>query len=118
MMLTSTTIAIGIDNSLIHDPTVKQLETATSVHVFAFSSHGDLVLVESEGKFSFHAWEGVANEAMHRCRGIETKEDNAGDIDMDTGDHANLENFLKSIVEQKVRKDQAWKESIRREQKA
>ena len=118
MMLTSTTVAIGIDNSLIHDPTLKQLQTATSVHVFAFSSRGDLVLVESEGKFSFHAWEEAANEAMHRCRGNENKEDNVGDINMDTEDHTNLENFLKSIVEQKVRKDQAWKESIKREQRA
>ena len=110
MILTSTTIAIGTDSALIHEPTLKQLQTATSIHIFAFSSRGDLILTESEGKFNIHAWEEAADEAMHRCRGKGDIDNDAGDGDMNIGEDSSLEKMLKDVVEQKVRKDQEWKE--------
>ena len=114
MMLTSATVAIGVNNSLIHDPTVEQLHFSTSVHVFAFSSHGDLVLAESEGKFSPQAWEAAANEAMDRCHGKRDEGNGIRDVQMDIEEDVSLENILKNVVQQKVMKDQEWKEKVKR----
>ena len=50
MTLTAALIAVD-GEKMILDPTSEQLKVAASIHVFAFSSHGDLLVVESEGEY-------------------------------------------------------------------
>ena len=111
MSLTATTIAVGPRRTLIRDPTPKERPAATSEHVLAFTSHGDLLVAESEGRFDMEIWEKVVAEAMHVCRG---DADAPGeDVNMDSRDGANMEGVVRDIVQAKVSTDQRWKESIR-----
>lgn len=49
----------------------KQVEdvvrTGAGIHAFAFTGKSELLLAESEGLFSFEAWEGTAQEAKRVC---------------------------------------------------
>lgn len=111
MSLTATSIAVGFHGSLIRDPTPKERQAATSEHVLAFTSHGDLLVAESEGRFDMETWEMVVAEAMHVCRGY--ADPPGEDVGMDSGDSANIEGFVRDVVQAKVVADQRWKESIR-----
>lgn len=69
MTLSSSIFMVTIDGNMIEDPSVKQLETAASIHALAFSSKKDLLMVESEGSFDIDTWEAVASAAQLSCCG-------------------------------------------------
>lgn len=109
--LTATLIAVTSDQGLIQDPSAEQIEAATSLHVLSFSSHGDLLVVESEGKFSIDVWDNVFKRAQQNCRGF--KGDNGEeDVDMDAGEQGSLEDILRRTMHDKMIKDQKWKENL------
>ena len=112
MTLTSTLIAVGLDGALIHNPTTRQLSTSTSLHVTAFSSRGDLLVAESEGRFSIDVWEKVVGEARIACRGCASDDKDNGDVSMEPEDAASIEGFMKGVVGSKISADQRWRESI------
>lgn len=90
------------------NPTAREIEKSQSLHVFAFTSHNDLILAESEGEFTMKEWNTVLNIAQRQCCASSSSED----VDM-TGDEtlvgADLKNFTRSIVEAKIASDLYWK---------
>ncbi|KAL9122633.1 MAG: hypothetical protein Q9187_000824 [Circinaria calcarea] len=107
----ATSIAVSPLGTLTRAPTPKQRQAATSQHVLAFTSHGDLLVAESEGRFDMDEWEKVVAEAVHVCRGGADPLDE--DVSMDSNDSGSLEGFVRDIVQAKVTTDQRWKESNR-----
>ncbi|KAL2072588.1 hypothetical protein VTL71DRAFT_11931 [Oculimacula yallundae] len=113
MTLTSTFLALTSNDSsrrIVVNPTLLESEAASSVHVMAFTSHGDLLVAESEGDFTLKDWEAVHDAAKNICcdesqtsGGRQTAED-----DMD-GRSGNMMEFVKSTLEDKVDHDFQWK---------
>lgn len=96
---------------LVQDPSAKQIHSASSVHVLAFSSHGDLLLVESEGSFGIDAWEEVVKMARHICHGAEPAESDSQNVPMDSTGELSLENVMRNTMQERMVKDQRWRES-------
>ena len=112
MTLTPALIAVDLEGSLQRDPSTKQCQDADSVHVLAFSSKGDLLLVESEGEFNLNIWERVYAEAIQLCRG-NSKQEDTNDISMISEPENDMESFVRNVVGDKIAKDQQWKERIK-----
>ncbi len=116
MTLTAALIAADANGELASDPPPRLLNNATSVHVFAFSSLGDLLVVESEGPFSIGIWEKAHIKAEQVCRGHGVEEDGddkdtLGDMDMESKGALIKEEMLNSILQEQVTENQRWKQS-------
>lgn len=116
MTLTSTLVAADANGELVADPPPRLLKNATSVHVLAFSSFGDLLVIESEGTFSIGTWDSVYIKAEQVCRGHEGQEDDVNeekdeDMDIDLKGAYTKEEMLRSIIQEQARKDQRWKQN-------
>ncbi|KAI1500091.1 hypothetical protein F5X99DRAFT_257085 [Biscogniauxia marginata] len=110
--LTSTALAIVPEQGapkIIVNPTAREVEQSQSFHVFVFTSHNELILVESEGNFTMKEWDDVFATAYSRCCPPTTSND--GDALMD--DHvpagSDLKHFTRSTMEQKIAADLYWK---------
>ena len=112
MTLTATLVAVDA-RRLISDPTAEQLKVASSIHVFAFSSHGDLLVVESEGEFGIEIWEEAYQKARLACRGEEEDDSESEDVSMDSNNDTKLENVMRDAVREKVVREQKWKQDLR-----
>ncbi|KAF4631075.1 hypothetical protein G7Y89_g7055 [Cudoniella acicularis] len=114
MTLTSVLLALstnGPHRNIVPNPSLTQFQSADSVHVLAFTSHGELLVAESEGKFTLEDWDEVyetgktlfyneqdaINDDAMQGVGLDEKK---GDMMM----------FVKSILEQKVKNDLHWKD--------
>lgn len=84
-------------------PSIKEVNAAKSLHVFTFSSQDELLLVESEGRFSMDEWDNLADKARVICLG---DADSMVDVDEKA---ESLEAGLRSAVEEKARLDGRWK---------
>ncbi|ORY66386.1 uncharacterized protein BCR38DRAFT_339587 [Pseudomassariella vexata] len=108
--LTSTAFAVLSEEGnrrIVIDPTARDVEQAESLHVFAFTSHGELLLAESEGNFTMDAWDQVVTMAQSQCCPMRFENvDMMGD-DAEAG--ADLTRFTRSIVEAKIASDLYWK---------
>lgn len=113
MFLTSVSIAVDRQGNLIHNPPAAARQSAASFHVLAFSSTGDLLLAESEGKFPVDTWEKAFQMARSRCR-FESMEPGIvdDDVNMDSRPPLDLEGSLKSAIQKDVSKRQRWKKSL------
>lgn len=96
----------------MQDPSAKQIHSASSVHVLAFSSHGDLLLVESEGSFDIDAWEEVVAQAKHICLDAEAVDSVRDTASMDSTRPLSLEKMMKNAMQERMVKEQRWKESL------
>lgn len=114
MALTATFIAVDSSGKLVQDPSVQQLREAESVHALAFSSHGDLLVVESEGEFDMDVWEAVVHKAAQICRGDEKDgaEDEDEIMNINSEERTTLEDALTDTIREKVAREQKWKESL------
>ena len=112
MSLTATFVAVDSNGALVMQPSAKQIKLASSLHVLAFSSHGDLLVVESEGGFTIDEWVEVLQKARLTCHGEERDENGSQDVSMKLDDVSDLGTFLKDAVERKVAKEQRWKKDI------
>lgn len=111
MTLTSTLVAVSDSGELVADPSAVVTEAATSRHVLGFSSHGGLVVAESEGAFSIETWEQVYDKAEGICRGSSmVNVDRTGDTDMESSGQGDLEGALKETIKVKTARDQRWKD--------
>lgn len=110
--LTATSITVDGER-LLSNPTAEQLKVATSIHVFAFSSHGDLLVVESEGEFGIEIWEEAYQKARIACRGEEESDSESEDVSMDSDNDTKLEDVLRDAVREKVAREQKWKQDLR-----
>lgn len=126
MMLTSTLIVADAEGELVSDPPPTLLANATSVHVLAFSSLGDLLIVESEGNFNINTWDRVHTKAQQICRGSEVGQDDSEeeaeedededmDVDVDTDKNArgrpSKERLLRGIVQEQAKGARRWRQS-------
>ena len=91
---------------------MQQVKLASSIHVLAFSSHGDLLVIESEGNFTIDIWEDVHRKAKLICHGEDEDESASEDVSMDSDDVSKLEDILKDAVERKIAKEQRWKDAM------
>lgn len=112
MTLTATLIAVEPSGELRLDPSMQQVKACSSIHVLAFSSHGDLLLVESEGDFGIDTFEEVHQEAKLICHGQGEDSSEGDDVNMDLGYSSKPENVLKEAVRQRIAKDHRWKKNL------
>ena len=111
MTLTATLVTVDSNDTLVADPSMQQIKLASSIHVLAFSSHGNLLVVESEGSFTMDIWEEVHRKAKLICHGEDEDESASEDVSMKSDDASKLEDVLKDAVERKIAKEQRWKEA-------
>jgi exosome complex component RRP46 len=107
----ATTVAVTKGNGELKvDPSVKEFRGMRSLHVFGFSSAGELVLVESEGAFTFEEWERL--EALARTACLDGVGE-SGDIKMldgDVGETAkSLLDIVRGSVESRVMAEERWR---------
>lgn len=110
MILTSTLIAIDAFGKLTIDPSMKEIQLAPSIHVLAYSSQGDLLIIESEGSFSTDILEQVIETASLVCRGQISEGSKNVIVHMEEG-AMSLEDSMKMLVWRKIAKEQEWKEN-------
>ncbi|KAK3328833.1 hypothetical protein B0H66DRAFT_2439 [Apodospora peruviana] len=97
---------------LVVDPSPRELEAAQSVHVLAFTSQGELLLAESEGDFTVEEWDEVYETAEDVCCKSETSKSDVDmmlDDDDDDAGPADMHQFIRSTLEDKVAADLHWK---------
>lgn len=104
--LTATLLAISQDGTIVRNPPTPEIQTAQSIHVLAFTSHGELLVNLSEGGFTMEQWEDVYAHAEKICCGT-TETD--PDAMVDEGENAGMMQFVKTVMEEKVQKDLAWR---------
>lgn len=109
---TSVVTAISIQagqTTFITDPSPRQTEQARSVHVLAFTSHGELLLAESEGDFTMDEWDHVYTTSRSICCKAAPNQE----IDMVLGEDQqpgpDLRRFVRTATEVKVTADVHWK---------
>jgi exosome complex component RRP46 len=112
--LTSVLIALPSSGSPLLSPSANELLRAApikSVHVFAFAGDGRVLLVESEGAFSYEEWEEACEMAEEVC----CRDDGGGvrlsgemEVDGQSGS-GNLDSWLREVVQRKVEWEQRWK---------
>ncbi|KAI4245642.1 MAG: hypothetical protein L6R40_002443 [Gallowayella cf. fulva] len=109
--LTSTLIAVSRSGELVAEPSAKALKEAASLHVLGFSSHGELLVAESEGTFDIDTWDQVYVKAEQVCRGSSTRgEKQSDESNMDLSKPNCLEDSLRNVMEEKAAREQRWKD--------
>jgi exosome complex component RRP46 len=103
---TSTIIALMSKTILRENPTVKNLKLAKSVHVLTFTSKYEILLAESEGRFSLDEFAVIEERARSICIGDPEAMEQDDDADRETS----LQDRLRSAVEEKSRRDERWKD--------
>jgi len=111
MTLTSTVIALeenGSSTTLIQNPTPLQIQQAASTHIFSFTSHRQLLVAESEGEFSLKEWNNACKVAERLCCGGDQDDLNAMRDDGDEDLIGGMQQFVKSLLHEKVVADLYW----------
>ncbi|KAI4128807.1 MAG: hypothetical protein LQ338_002559, partial [Usnochroma carphineum] len=112
--LTSTIVAVSPSGELSGEPSAHAVKEALSLHILGFSSHGELLVAESEGAYDVDIWEQVFDRAQSICRGSEAgAPDGTGDVNMDSSEQDSLESSLRHGIAEKTATEQRWKESLR-----
>jgi exosome complex component RRP46 len=134
----ATSVAVLPDATLVVDPSPRELSQARSLHVLAFTNttttmatakaaaatsqegddKGELLLVESEGRFTLQEWDAVLEKAKRACcqDGLVGQQMQHGlDLvldDADAGrsqDVTDMRQFIRGTVEARVAADLYWK---------
>lgn len=112
-VLTSISVAVDRRGNLVYHPSAGATQSAVSFHVLAFSSTRDLVLAESEGKFSVDTWENAFEMARSHCRFKRTDPGTANDgVRMNSRLTLDMEGSVKLAVQEEILKKQRWKKSL------
>lgn len=95
--------------SVVIDPSPRQVQQSSSVHAFAFTSHEELLLAESDGDFTMNEWDDVYATAKSIC----CKPPPNQEIDMILGEDQqqgpDLRRFIRESAETKIAADLHWK---------
>lgn len=104
--MTATLLAISQDGSIKENPDVPTIQSAKSIHVLAFTSKRELLVNLSEGSFNMQEWDSIYEAAESICCGSAS-----GDPDamVDEEQDGGMMQFVRSVMEEKVHKDLAWK---------
>jgi exosome complex component RRP46 len=103
--LTATFLAISDDRKILQNPSLLETQTARSIHVLAFTSHAEPLVIESQGSFTPAQWDEVCIQAEKICCGSTADPDAM----VDEGDGGGMMQFVQTVVEEKVDKDMAWR---------
>ena len=95
--LTSVVVALDSRNTILVRPSASESQKARSTHVLAFSSHRELLLVESEGAFDIDIWETVAETAKALCCGASPEIGDAMAVEGQEPDRG-LEGHIRALV--------------------
>lgn len=104
--MTATLLAITQDGSIKQNPDVPTIQSAKSIHVLAFTSKGELLVNLSEGSFIMKEWDSIYEAAERICCGDAS---NDPDAMVDEEHDGGMMQFVRSVMEEKVHKDLAWK---------
>jgi exosome complex component RRP46 len=110
MTLTSVLLALTSDGTakkILRNPTFIQSQSADSLHVLAFTSHGELLVAESERSFTIGDWNDIYEAGKAICC---NDSEQAGDHEMNDGRDGGRQMFVKSALQSKVAADLHWKE--------
>ncbi|KAK2753481.1 exosome non-catalytic core subunit rrp46 [Arachnomyces sp. PD_36] len=110
MTYTAAIIAVS-SGKILHEPSITDISTASSLHVLAISSNGHILLNESEGEFDLETWETVVDRAHAICQGGEDTSLGEKDVNMDESSEDGqdgLEGFVREVVGNKIQHDHAW----------
>lgn len=94
---------------IVINPTARQIEKSLSFHVFAFTSHDDLILAESEGSFTMDEWNMIHDKALQQCCPAVSSSDGDAVMDDDSREAADMRNFTRSLMQDKIAADLHWK---------
>ncbi|KAL8964561.1 MAG: hypothetical protein Q9183_004368 [Haloplaca sp. 2 TL-2023] len=109
--LTSVLVAISQHGEFVKNPSPEVVRHATSLHVFSFESHGELLVSQSEGTFNIDMWEQVYDKAENICRGSSLKKtDDSDDVHMGSPETDAFEVELKTALRDKHSRDRRWRE--------
>jgi len=107
-------IGVGPDGALVPSPGVRQRKKCTSLHVFGFIGNGDLVLVESEGRFKLEQWKAAGEIARALVLG-KTGTTTGADVAMDglvpdeQSQSSSVMDVMRKAVEARVAQDERWR---------
>ncbi|KAI1096269.1 hypothetical protein F5B19DRAFT_488884 [Rostrohypoxylon terebratum] len=110
--LTSTSLAIiadGQSKKIVINPSPREIQISESFHVFSFTSTDELILVESEGNFTVKEWNDAFVAAQQQCCSSDVTNDGDTLMDDDNPTGANLKQFIRSTMEEKIASDLHWK---------
>lgn len=102
-IFTATLVACGPD--VVTAPDARQVHQAQSLHVFAFSGKREMLVAESVGAFDLDEWKQACERAEGICCGAHGASEG---MEVD-GKEADMKNWLKKVVEEKVEKEQRWR---------
>ncbi|KAJ2894076.1 uncharacterized protein MKZ38_007955 [Zalerion maritima] len=105
----ATTIAIPKDyGSPLLNPTPRQVQTSSSIHVFAFTRQGDLLLSQSDGSFSQDEWDVAHDIAKDVCMEKKREEVDVM-LDDDESQTQNMADLIRAEAQMKTDSDLHWK---------
>ncbi|KAF2104433.1 hypothetical protein NA57DRAFT_70638 [Rhizodiscina lignyota] len=87
----------------------KALEQASSIHVFAFTADGDLLVAESEGLFAPEYWEHAYDRALELCIGSKDGRAEGEMVVEGEPEDRNESQWLRSVMQEKAEQEQRWK---------
>jgi exosome complex component RRP46 len=96
----STLVAAQPSGTVTPNPSLQEMEAATSLHVLAYSTQGQLVVVESEGRFDMDTWEAAEQTASKLCLNRTGKESDP----METQE--SLEAVVRRALEEKISEEE------------
>ena len=104
----STVVQVDKVGNIATQTDSKKIAKARSLHVFTFSSEGDLLLIESEGAFTLSEFSTLVEMARKTCLGSQSDSQMAVDgEDYATG---GLFDGLRETVTKKVISNNRWRD--------
>ncbi|CAF9915931.1 MAG: hypothetical protein GOMPHAMPRED_000900 [Gomphillus americanus] len=101
----STVIILMPNGEIISAPSIQQIQTAKSIHVLAYTLPGDLILVESEGSFDIHSWEGCLITGKDQCLGNLSDNSNPASAKA-------LHTQFRELIEARTMHSESWRQNI------
>ncbi|KAH8815268.1 hypothetical protein F5884DRAFT_665879 [Xylogone sp. PMI_703] len=115
---TFTSVLLALNSSgksatVVQYPSVQDIQNASSIHVFAFTAQGALLLAESEGSFSIDDWNEAYEQGKKLCCGTNEQvgsSDEMRDVGEQEEASESMMEFLHTALTVKVDEDLHWKD--------
>ncbi|RFU24105.1 hypothetical protein B7463_g12234, partial [Scytalidium lignicola] len=115
---TFTSVILALNSSeksatIVPNPSVQDIQSASSIHVLAFTAQGALLLAESEGSFSIDDWNEVYEQGKKLCCGTNgqaTGVDEMQEVGEEEEANESMMAFVKTALLVKVDEDLHWKD--------
>lgn len=104
----STIAQVDTAGEIVTQPDSKEVARGRSLHVFTFSSEGEMLLVESEGAFTLAEFSTLIETARNTCLG--TQSDSQMAVDGEEYSTGGLLGDLRETVTKKTMSDNRWRD--------